>query len=305
MYTRILVPLDGSGLAEQVLPHIRLLGKGFGCPVELVRVVEEVPSDAAYVVRGVPAEVLARRVHAAAKRYLEGVAVPLREDGVTAGTMVRRGDPATHIVTEAGKEPGTVVAMTTHGRSGMTRWLLGSVTDKVLHATTSPLLVIRCVAEEAGTADVKLKAAIVALDGSALAEQALPHVVALSKAMALERVVLARAAPSAGDYYQYSDYSVWPRADFSQQVDAEAASYLSRVGQGLRQQGVASVEERLLHGSPGAAIVDLARETQGSLVVMTTHGRSGLGRWLLGSVADRVVRHAGVPVLVVRATEAS
>ena len=76
--------------------------------------------------------------------------------------------------------------------------------------------------------------------------------------------------------------------------------YLRRVKEKLLQEGVPSIEERLLHGQPAGAIVDLAQETQDSLIVMTTHGYSGLERWVLGSVTDRVVRHSGDPVLVIR-----
>ena len=88
--------------------------------------------------------------------------------------------------------------------------------------------------------------------------------------------------------------------DLATQVDAEAAEYLHRTGQKLLRQGGSSVEERLLHGSPAEAIMDLARETPGNLVMMTTHGRSGAGRLVLGSIDDRVVRHSGNPVLLVR-----
>ena len=79
--------------------------------------------------------------------------------------------------------------------------------------------------------------------------------------------------------------------------------YLHEVKVHLHRQGVWLVEERLLRGHPAATIADLAREIPGSLVAMTTHGRSGMGRWILGSVADRVIRHSGAPVLVVRSSE--
>jgi nucleotide-binding universal stress UspA family protein len=76
--------------------------------------------------------------------------------------------------------------------------------------------------------------------------------------------------------------------------------YLHREGQKLKDEGLSLVEERLLHGHPAAVMVDLAREIPDSLVAMTTHGRSGVGRWLLGSVADRVVRYSDAPVVLIR-----
>jgi nucleotide-binding universal stress UspA family protein len=188
--------------------------------------------------------------------------------------------------------------MSTHGRSGIARWALGSVTDKVIHTSTSPLLIIRSQEQEkasrgsASSAEAKLDTLIVPLDGSPLAEQVLPHTVALAKALAL-RVLLVRVpfVPIAGYLPGYKDL---PEIE-----EAQAKEYLYKVSGNLGQQGLPSVEVRLLHGNAAGAIVDLARETPNSLVTMTTHGRSGVGRWVLGSVTGRVVRHSGVPVLVV------
>ncbi len=83
--------------------------------------------------------------------------------------------------------------------------------------------------------------------------------------------------------------------------DAQAMEYLRRVKEGLMEIGLSSVDEHLLNGHPAGAVVDMARNTPASLIAMTTHGRSGMGRWVLGSVTDRVVRHSGNPVLVIRA----
>ncbi|MBC8280351.1 MAG: universal stress protein, partial [Chloroflexi bacterium] len=83
----------------------------------------------------------------------------------------------------------------------------------------------------------------------------------------------------------------------------EATKYIGKVEQSLRQRGVKSLEKHVLHGDPAESIIDIASETTDRLVAMTTHGRSGLGRWLLGSVADRVSVHSQGPVLVIRATE--
>ena len=87
--------------------------------------------------------------------------------------------------------------------------------------------------------------------------------------------------------------------------DGEEVSnnYLHAIRDRLSAEGVASVEKRVLHGHPAVTIVDLAHETAKSLVTMTTHSRSGIGRWVLGSVTDRVVRHSGDPVLVIRSSD--
>jgi nucleotide-binding universal stress UspA family protein len=236
--------------------------------------------------------------------------MPLRQNGLSVSSTVCEGSPAPAIASEAVKEPDTLIAMTTHGRSGIGRWLLGSVTDKVLRATTNPLLVVRAYDQENPPEAVQLQSIIVPLDGSLLAEQVLPHAASLARALKL-RVLLVRANPSLGEYHKYVEHypldssSTISRMyeEFFREEDARAMEYLHRVKEKLNQRRVFSVEERLLKGHAAEAIVELARETPHSLVAMTTHGRSGIGRWLLGSVTDRVVRHSRDPVLVVRATE--
>jgi nucleotide-binding universal stress UspA family protein len=201
--------------------------------------------------------------------------------------------------------------MTTHGRSGISRWLLGSVTDKVLHVTTNPLLMVRAYDQENPPEAVNLQTIIVPLDGSSLAEQVLPHAVSLARALKL-RVLLAKATPSLGEYQRYLEHypldgssTVYSGMyeEFSREEDALAMQYLHQIQEKLNNQGLSSVEERLLKSHAADAIVGLARETPHSLVAMTTHGRSGVGRWLLGSVADRVVRYSRDLVLVIRAAE--
>ena len=304
MYSRILVPLDGSPLAEQVLPYVRQVATALKSPVELLRVMEPMPAGLANPRRGVYVDKTTGTMRHHDQDYLDELASPLKEAGVDASCGIREGDAAVQIVKEAERKPGTLIAMSTHGRSGIARWVFGSVTDRVLHTTTSPLLVVRSHEEENAFPDTALKTVIVPLDGSDMAEQVLPHVAALAKAAAL-KVVLLRVIPTIAYAYAYSDVSYSSRVndDLLSSLEEEAASYLNEVRERLLKQGVATVEERMLRGQPGGSIVDTALDTPDHLVAMTTHGRSGLGRWVMGSVADRVVRHSGGPVLVIRANE--
>ena len=309
MYRKILVPLDGSKLAEQVLPYARLLGKALGSQIELLRVGGPIPStqlDAA--ASGATLEQATDSIRRKTQDYLERTATFLHDTGLEVSCSTLEGSPASHIVSEAEREPATLVAMTTHGRSGITRWVLGSITEKVLQATTTPLLVIRAQEQKDFTVEVNIKKVVVPLDGSPRAEQVLPHMMALAKALAAQ-VTLVRVTPSAAEYFQnvgdpsYTGYPMTHYADLAKKVDEGALNYLRRVSRDLHQNQLSSVEERLLHGPAADAIVDIARETPASIVSMTTHGRSRMGRWILGSVADRVVRHSGGPVLMIRATE--
>lgn len=311
MYSRILVPLDGSMLSEQVLAWAQILAGGLGSRVQLLRVVEPVPEELSDTAHGLFTHRIEANVVSRAQDYLEDLAAPLRNGGLSVTTTVQIGKPAECIAGEAAKEQDTLLAMTTHGRSGIGRWLLGSVTDKVLHTTTTPLLMVRDYDEAHPPEAVKFETIIVPLDGSALGEQVLPHSESLAKTLQL-KVILVRAVPSLGEYHQYLEHypldssaTVYSAMyeEFSREADARAMEYLHGVKDRLIRHRVFSVEERLLKGHPADAIGGLAQEVPNNVIAMTTHGRSGIGRWLLGSVTDRVVRQSGDLVLVVRTTE--
>ncbi len=302
MYKRILVPLDGSKISEQVLPYVSAFASVLGSEVELIRCIEPISEEMADPAHGIFLDRVVESFLARAKEYLGSVGEPLRRAGLNVSAIAQEGDPATKILEQAEKEPTTLIAMSTHGRSGMTRWVLGSVTSKVLQATDNPMLVIHPHETGATTGKMKLSSMVVPLDGSKVAEQILPHAVAVAKALA-QKVVLVRVTPAPADYYRYMEYPVGRYQDFSKEVDESAQKYLQDTAATLKGQGIAQVEHRMMHGQPAAAVVDVVKEVPEALVAMTTHGRSGVGRWVLGSVADRVVRHTGAPVLLIRATE--
>jgi len=120
-------------------------------------------------------------------------------------------------------------------------------------------------------------------------------------------IILTRVTPSADEYYRFMDQAMTASIsseryeDYASEADADATSYLDQVQARLAKDDVTQVETRLMRGSAADAILDLADGTPDSLVALTTHGRSGIGRWVMGSVADRLVRHSGLPVLVIRA----
>ena len=220
-------------------------------------------------------------------------ATTFKEDGLSASVVAQRGNPASCIVRTAEKKPDTLITMASRGRSGILRLVLGSVTDKVLCSTRSPLLLIRPCEQKEPNLEVKLESVVVPLDGSHLAEQVLPHIVAIAKALALT-VILVRVTPA--------DPFTPPSRHYAKRTeqDAQAVEYLHGVKQDLFKKGLDSVEPLLIHGNPADGILDTARKTPNCLVAMATHGRSLLGRWMLGSVTCRVVHGSRIPILVVR-----
>ena len=307
MYTRILAPLDGSATSEQVLPYTRALATSLSLPVTLLYAVEpEIITIPRILNPSLHMEEMVDHRTRQARSYVGPIAEGLKRTGIRVDFEIPQSEPAAAIVEEAGKEAGTLITMSSHGRSGLARWWMGSVTDKVLHMTENPMVVIRAVEQPQGPPDNRFERIIVPVDGSELAEEILPHVVFLASTMGIA-VDLVQANPSRDEYYR-SMYigpnevarATPPYEDYIAAVDEESAGYLASLKGRLAQQGLSTVEVRLLHGPAAEAISDLASATTNSLVAMTTHGRSGVGRLVLGSVAERVVRQSGDPVLLVR-----
>jgi nucleotide-binding universal stress UspA family protein len=232
--------------------------------------------------------------------YLRKIATSF-SNSASVDCSVETGNPAEVIVDRAASHAGILIAMTTHGRSGTKRWLLGGIAEKVLRAATNPLLLARSTEETRIRDRVVLKTLLVPLDGSGLAERTvLPHVAELAKKMNLE-VVLVRVYRMPGVVYPTGEYAPdWEQ--LNEEIRKEANGYLHQKTQQLQREGLERVSSVLLEGTAAEKIIDLARERAPSLIAMCSHGRTGGGQGVLGIVTDRVVRHSGDPVLIIRAS---
>ncbi len=299
MLQRILVPLDGSTVAEGVLPYVRALAPALKVKVEFLKVGErDAAVDIANPMVGQYMDRVGASLRSQSEDYLNNIKRTFKDTDVTYGTRI--GKPAEIIAEEGAKEEDTLIAMSTHGRGGVGRWLMGSVTDKVIHMGTTPMLVVRATEEGAPVAETELKTIIVPLDGSDIAEAVLPMVTTIAKALGLE-VLLIRSISLPTTYAAGPEYAPWPTEDFTEEMEKQATVALEKTAVELKRAGVANVRIMVVTGPPAIQVVDIAKDTPNSLVIMSTHGRSGVGRFVLGSVADRVVRHAGSPVLLMRA----
>ena len=298
MYKRILVALDGSQLSEGILPYARFFAETLKVPVELLRVIGPealTPLSDAQHARYDDVMTAERKT---AEVYLKGVAASFPDPSAVDGT-VEIGKPETIIGDRAEAHADTLIAMATHGRSGVGRWLLGSVADKVLHATASHLLLVRTTEKSEGSEAAPFKAVVVSLDGSGLAEMVMPHVAELAKKVDLE-VILLRVCALPIPVYTAQEYMP-DLGELWDQMKKEAKEYLEEKVRQLQQQGLRRVSSMAVEGEAAEKIISLARKKSPSLVAMCTHGRTGIDRWVLGSVTERVVRHLSEPVLVIRA----
>jgi nucleotide-binding universal stress UspA family protein len=294
----MLIPLDGSNLAEQALPYARCLAKALAIPVELFTTVDiESLQPLADPGQGRFLDTLLTDKRSSSRDYLQSIAATF--SGTPVNTSLENGKPENLIIDRAAGDQNALIVMATHGRSGLQRWMLGSVADKVLHGSTNHVLLIRASDQGQTDGEASLKKLIVPLDGSPLAERVLPHVSDLAKKMRLETILLrAYALPpalAADEYGTYTDKLIG-------QLEAGAKEYLAAKTGELQKQGVPNVSYVTDLGYGAEKITSLARRTPDNLIAMCTHGRSGVTRWALGSVTERVVRHSGDPVLIIRAT---
>ena len=299
MYSKILVPLDGSKTAEKVLPYARHLAGKFKIPVELLAVL-----DVANMATHISAD-KARHLDTmiedgmrASTTYLRGIATTFPEGNVTCTVEKDRAEEA--IIGKAGADGGTLIAMATHGRSGMDRFLLGSVAEKVLRGSANPLVLVRAKEEAKTSGEAPFKSIIVPLDGSELAESVIPLAATMAKKLDLE-VVLFRAYHMPYNAYGGDDGYMVNYDELIDSVRDEAKEYLDKKVAEVTKLGVAKVSALSKEGFAGDEIIALGHKTPDGLIAMCSHGRSGVKRWVLGSVTENVVRHSDAPVLVVRA----
>jgi nucleotide-binding universal stress UspA family protein len=300
MYTRMLIPLDGSKTAEKVLPYARHLAATLKLPVELLAVI-----DIAEMATHIAAEkarfldTLIEDGMRNSESYLRSVANTFGGADIKSTVETGRADEV--IVEHAAKDKNTLTTMATHGRSGMNRFLLGSVAEKVLRNSANPLLLIRATEEAKAEGEAAVKSVIVPLDGSELAESVLPAAVELAKSLNAE-IVLFRAYKIPYGTYSSGDgfYDIGTLDALLTAVKDEATEYLTRKSEELKRSGMARVSCAAKEGFSADEIIAFGSATKDSMIAMCSHGRSGVKRFVLGSVAETVVRHSVEPVLLLR-----
>jgi len=307
MFLRIFVPLDGSPRAERALGLAELLAQrtSLGEPaleplVILFRAVDLSPwldlddREEARV-----------RANEAATRYLEKLAWRLRDQGITVETAVRVGNPAEAILEQAMARRVELIVMSTHGRSGLARWALGSVAERVARSAPVPLLLLPDAAPATTlAAEVqqtgRVPQILVPLDGSTKAEAALPPATRVARLLQGEIRLLYVFVPKFEEYRLEEAHRTW---DAGRRRVHQIERYLMRQAERAKRAGV-NAHWTFGYGMPGAKIIETAHTHQVSLMVMTTQGRGGLVRWRLGSVTEEVLHSGRLPVLLVPSAQA-
>ena len=283
----IIVPLDGSELAEGALAVATAVAHAERTHLVLLSVWEDTPS--------VISPAISMQVEAAARdyfeKYLDGIRERLHQPELR--TIVRCGDAADAINTTADELGARMIVLTTHGRSGLGAWLYGSTTRRLLHESRLPLLVVG--PQAVGRTDrTQVKHVMVPLDGSARSELAIVGGIAIASAFSA-KLSLVQAVPWSYEMYPYATAAMYV-PDLDRDLEAGALEYIQR-----RTARISEVEAHgfVVRGLAADALMAFAECNDVDLIVMTTHARTGIARAALGSVAERML-HASAPVLLLR-----
>jgi nucleotide-binding universal stress UspA family protein len=265
MFDEILACLDGSSLAEKILPLARAIAAAKGGKLTLLRVVKDVAEMAAE------------------EDYLRDSA---RQYAAELSFLIAN-DPAGAIATHLASRPNAIAALTTHGRSAWSEAILGSVALRVIREAKRPVL-LYCPIEKNGDAPKTIETVVAPLDGNELSEKIISYAVKAAESLSA-RLVLVQALPTPSPLAELSSQA---RADVSE------ASYLHGKAADIKKLYGTKPQWEVLHGDAADAICRYVSTLPNTLLAMTTRARGGLERAILGSVAATCLHHVGVPLLL-------
>ena len=277
MYNKVIVPLDCSPLAEVALPYAEEIAGKMGSDIVLLTVLSTEDQKEYQDYLTYSKKILNATKHQV-KKYLKD---PQKLD-INIHSATRTGNPAEGILEYAEKGYPSLIVMATHGRSGLSRWAVGSIADKVIRSTSKqPLLLVRA---KGSHPDVRakriLKTALVPMDGSSVSEAVIPYISEIARHLDMELTLL----------------RIIPRTETN---FADVETYLRTWCQRLTEQGVSAGYE-VGTGSPAEKIIDYADESATDLIAMTTRGQTTINMWSLGSVAQKIMLGGNSPLFLVK-----
>jgi len=286
-YKRILVPLDGSEIAEKALPFVKSVAQ---------------LKNSNVILFAVSLTVFADRRDRLFTSHLEVTAKELNEEGIKATTASSYGDVAREIVKYANDNKIDLIVMATHGYSRAKQWMFGSITQKVLYGTSIPVLLIK---SKSADASVEFNRILLPLDGSPFSESALPYAVELAKNTKKEVLLLHICEPPIVPSYGSRPISpTWKkyRDDMWSETEGLSTNYLKNTMALLKKKKV-KVKSRVIKAQTSEVtktIMQVAREENIDLIIMAARGRSGVSSWVYGSTANKIVDEFSKPILLIR-----
>ena len=282
MYDKILVPLDGSDLAERSLPYAIRIAKKWNS--EVIIVIVCLPSNYADL---------------PLKAYIQKKEKELHDKGIKTKSKILRGEAATVILDFAQKNDFKLIIMSAHGGSGISHWSLGSCATKVLQKTNMPTLLVKSKKLKAKSIDANIRKILIALDGSLFSEAIIPYVTDIidsdTEEVTLVRVIEPVTLPFISGYIGHKKYE----REIMKKAEEEATDYLPKKQENFQQKGM-KTSTALLKGHPANCILTYAEENNINVIAITTHGYTGITKWAYGSVATNIIEGSTIPILLFR-----
>jgi nucleotide-binding universal stress UspA family protein len=285
MWKKILVPLDGSELAELALPYAHELADAFNSELTLLYVGES--SEEQYL-----------HMH---QLYLEKMAVQTKKLVRRVTPVVVPGKPVEGIVKYTEKNDIRLIVMASHGSSGIVPWAKGGIASKVIGAVGVPLLLIKEAKRRQPKEKHLISRILLPLDGSEAGEAAITRARELKSRLEAE-VILLGVVPTGQHLRTVGglDYILFPEQEM-ESFRAEAKEYLDKVYKRL-QRGKGELKVEIREGEVAKEILNYAKKKRVSLIAIASHGHSGMTKWVFGSTAQKIIEDSSIPVLVVKST---
>ena len=299
MFDPVMVPLDGSLLAECVLPHVVAIARAFDARIILLCVLEKNQANGSAQIF----DLLNWQIKkTGAKLYLEKISSRLKKTGLRVETAVLEGLEAESITEYALNQGVKLIILSSHGRSGLSQWGISSVTQKIIFSAPTSVLIIRAHQPAASESiERQYSRIMVPLDGSRRAENVLPMVTLLVRfhqsRIQIVHVVktpeMARQMPRTREDVELSDRIVARNRE-------EAIQYLDQVRLHSSLDGI-DVQTRLLTSDDAAAALhELSEKENIDMVALNAHGYTGNNRWPYGSMVNNFILYSQVPLLIVQ-----
>ncbi len=284
---KLLLATDGSRFSEGAIREAIRLAKKCSSSLSVLSVIETNPEYEAI------APQLLERSEKAAREHLESVKAQAKKEGVECSTSILEGEDSFHYITdEAAKNKSTMIIMGRRGRTGLKRLAMGSTAARVIgHAPCSVLVV-------PSAAVVEFKSIVVATDGSPYSTAAASEAIGIAKKNGSKLTVLS-VVPAELATPTDVDFAATQR-ELLAEKEMQAAEKNARAVKDVAVKEGVAVQAFVMTGKPADAIIETAKEKNADLIIVGSHGRTGIERLLMGSVAERVIVMASCAVLVAK-----
>ena len=289
-YQRIMIPLDGSELAERALPYARSIALNKNSELILFAVSVTTSSD---------------RMDRLMQSYLELKAKSLESEGLNVSIEVAYGSVADEIINFSDKNNIDLIIISSHGYSGIKRWMLGSIAQKVLYGTCVPVLLIKSKSPE--VANIQFKKVLITLDGSSFSETPISYIEELTKGIEIEtevtllQVIEPPIVPSYGSRPINPKWGKY-RDELWSETQQQATKYLENMQATLKGRGI-KTKLQIIQGDVAKNIIQTAKTEKVDLIAMATHGRTGVSHWVYGSIANKIIEDSPQPIMLVRPSQ--